>query len=82
MVSDALFDVSLNSKKSDQRIGRWLEKKDYVIKLRIVTKELIYQMKTWQKKDLSKYKKKTNLEYSESLKETYSLFVRMYFNLY
>lgn len=82
MVSDALFDVSLNSKKSDQRIGRWLEKKDYVIKMRIVTKELIYQMKTWQKKDLNNYKKKTNLEYSESLKETYSLFIRMYFNLY
>lgn len=81
-VSDALFDISLNSSKSDKRIGRWLEKKDYVVKLRIITKELIFQLKTWQKKDLNNYKKKTHVEFSDNLKETYSLFVRMYFNLY
>ncbi len=81
-VDDALFDISLHSKKSDQRIAGWLEKKDYVIKLRIVTKELIYQMKTWQKKELKNYKKKMNIEYYDNLKETYSLFIRMYFNLY
>lgn len=81
-ISDALFDISLNSSKSDKRIGRWLEKKDYIVKLRIITKELVYQLKTWQKKELNNYKKKIHVEFSDNLKETYSLFVRMYFNQY
>jgi hypothetical protein len=81
-ISERLFDVSLQSVKSDQRVSRWREKKDYVVKLRIVVKELIYQLKTWQKKDLDNYKKDPFISFSDDLNDTYSLFVRMYFNLY
>lgn len=81
-ISDSMFDISLNSIKSDKRINRWQERKDYIIKLRIATRELIYQLKTWQKKKLGKSKRTLYIEYSENLKETYCLFVKMYFNIY
>jgi len=79
-IPDELFDVSLNSRKSEERIENWLAKKDYVIKVRIAARELIFQLKEWQKQDLSNYKQYPQLEFDEQLKETYSLFIALYFN--
>ena len=80
-VFDSMFDVSLKSKKSDERINKWRNEKDKIIKLRIAARELIFQLKKWQKDELKKSKRKTDIMYSKNLKEAYSLFVRMYFCL-
>lgn len=82
VVPDNWYDVSLRSEKSDKRIAEWLRNKDYTIKLRIAARELIYQLKNWQKKELRKYKENPNVEFSQNLKETYYLFVKLYFNKY
>ncbi len=82
-ISESLFDVSLRSIKSDYRVFKWQKKKDHVIKLRIATKELIYQLKEWEKKKLSKFHKKSNVfSYDEKLRNAYSLFVKVYFHIY
>ena len=81
-IPDNWYDVSLRSEKSDKRIAEWLRNKDYTIKLRIATRELIYQLKSWQKKELRKYKENSNVEFSQNLKETYFLFIKLYFNKY
>lgn len=80
-IPDDLFDISLSSEKSDERIGKWQEQRDTVIKLRIATRELVYHFKNWKKKQLSSYRRNPKIEYSENLKEAYCLFVKIYFNL-
>lgn len=81
-IPDDWYEVSLRSEKSEKRIGTWLSKKDYTIKLRIATRELIYQLKSWQKKELRHYKKNPQVEFNQNLKDTYCLFVKLYFNKY
>jgi len=80
-VFDSLFDVSLYSPKSDKRVNKWKDEKDHIIKLRIAARELIFQLKKWQKDELGKSKRKPELMYSKNVKEAYALFVRMYFCL-
>jgi hypothetical protein len=80
-VFDSMFDVSLKSPKSDERINNWRNKNDQIIKLRIAARELIFQLKKWQKNELTKSKRKADIMYSKNLKEAYSLFVKMYFCL-
>ena len=82
VVHDNWYDISLRSEKSDKRIEEWLRNKDYTIKLRIAARELIYQLKSWEKKELRKYKKNLNVEFNQALKDTYCLFVKLYFNKY
>lgn len=79
-VADSLFDISLNSQKSDMRINKWKSSPEYVVKLRIATNELLHQIKTGQQK-FSKNKEKdfTSIickDYANSL----GLFVSIYFN--
>ena len=82
-IPESLYDVSLRSIKSDYRIFKWQKKKDYVIKLRIATKELIYQLKEWDKKKLGNYNHKVDVfAYDEKLKTAFSLFVKVYFHIY
>jgi hypothetical protein len=47
-VPDSAYDVSESSPKSDARIKMWQTEKDYLIKLRIISKELVYQLQIWQ----------------------------------
>ncbi|NLP01813.1 MAG: hypothetical protein GX089_04900 [Fibrobacter sp.] len=75
------FDVSLNSPKSDARINHWRSTPDHVVKLRIATKELIYQIKLWQKRELLNKKRNPEISYSNKLESAFSLFVRIYFNI-
>ena len=82
-ISESLFDVSLRSIKSDYRVFKWQKKKDHVIKLRIATKELIYQLKGWEKKNLGSFNKKSEVfSYDEKLRNAFSLFVKVYFHIY
>jgi hypothetical protein len=79
-IPDSLYDISINSLKSDKRIKFWLSSPDYIVKLRIVTKELTYQIKIWQKKKFSKEKSGPDTIISNDLLEAYSLFINTYFN--
>lgn len=78
--SEELYDISLNSLKSDGRIRQW-KRSDHIIKLRIATRELIYHLGNWQKKEIANYKEDPFITYPDNLKEAYCLFVKMYFNI-
>lgn len=82
-ISESLYDVSQRSIKSDYRVFKWQKKKDHIIKLRIATKELIYQLMEWEKKKLSTFTKKSDVfSYNEKLRNAFSLFVKVYFHIY
>ena len=80
-IPDEEYDVSLNSPKSDRRVMMWQQEKDYIIKMRIISKELAFQLKKWQKKELDNSRRNLDVAYSAKAEEAYGLFVRMYFNL-
>lgn len=80
-VPESAFDVSLNSPKSDARLKAWRSKPEQIIKLRIMAKELAYQLEEWLKNEKKKRKKNPGWFFSSSLKKAYSLFIRVYFNL-
>jgi hypothetical protein len=80
-VADSLYDRSPESPKSDKRIMQWRQTIDHVIKLRIATKELIYQIKLWQEKELEKPDNASWEDQSANFVQAYELFIRLYFNL-
>jgi hypothetical protein len=80
-IPESAFDVSLNSPKSDERINMWKNDKDYVIKLRIVAKELTFQLKQWESKDRKKIKNSPELFLDTKVKEAFGLFIHVYFNI-
>jgi hypothetical protein len=73
------FDVSLNSPRSDERIALWRSSSEGVIKLRIATKELIYQLKLWEKNELENSHRNPEIPLSAKCEEALDLFVRIYF---
>ncbi|NLG19239.1 MAG: hypothetical protein GX556_18090 [Fibrobacter sp.] len=75
------FDVSLNSPKSDARIDYWKSTPDHVVKLRIAAKELAYQIKLWQKRELQSSNRNPEMSFSRNFESAFSLFVRIYFNI-
>jgi hypothetical protein len=80
-VPDSLYDVSLTSPKTDQRIQAWITQRDYLIKLRIIAKELIYQLKEWQKKELDNPSRNVELPAGKKVEQAFTLFMKIYFNL-
>jgi hypothetical protein len=80
-IPDDEYDVSLNSAKSDERINSWRQDEEYIIKLRIISKELAHQLKRWQKKELDNSRRNPEVAYSGKAEEAYELFIRMYFKL-
>ncbi|MBD3239114.1 MAG: hypothetical protein GF331_00905 [Chitinivibrionales bacterium] len=76
-VPERAFDVSLNSPKTDERIAKWRSRPDHIIKLRIASKELVYQLQRWQKRA----KKDPQRLLDNDVKKAHSLFVRIYFVL-
>ena len=80
-IADSLFDKSVYSPKSDKRIQQWYSSTIYLTKLRIVTKELIYQIYQWQKIELTNKNRSFYLYKNTNFKEVYELFIRLYFNL-
>jgi hypothetical protein len=80
-IADSLYDRSPESPKSDKRITQWRQTADHIIKLRIATKELIYQIKQWQKKELEEPEKTSWEDEAADFVQAYELFLRLYFNL-
>lgn len=80
LIPDTAFDVSLSSPKTDQRIKRWQLQKDYIVKLRIVTKELAYQLKQWESKELSG-KANVDVVKSAEVEQMLDIFIKVYFNI-
>ncbi len=83
---ESLYDVSLRSIKSDTRIYKWQKEKDHIIKLIIATKELKYRLRQWELENLSvllssSSSKAKVFSYSEQLKVSYGLFIKLYFHL-
>lgn len=76
-VPETAFDVSLVSPKTDERVAKWRAQPDHVIKLRIASKELAYQLERWAKANEADPQRFLD---SDS-KKAYSLFIRIYFNL-
>jgi hypothetical protein len=79
-ISESEYDVSENSTKSDMRINYWRSTPDYVVKLRIITKELLFQLKEWQKNELNNSKRNPEFVATDRFEEALSLFVRIYFH--
>jgi len=79
-ISDSLFDTSPNSPKSDRRVHAWRDTPEHIIKLRISIRELVYQIKLWQKKDLANPKRNIWEDHSKKFAQAYELFIRYYFN--
>jgi hypothetical protein len=80
-ISDTLYEESINSYKTDQRVQIWQDNPEHVVKLRIATKELLYQMKEWRTKSLDVTELDLRHDKSKKFRETYELFIRLYFNL-
>jgi hypothetical protein len=80
--SDSLYDISLNSPKSDARIiGTWRQKPDHILKLRIITHELIYQIKEWQNKELDNPNRNVEVPGGKKFEEAFTAFVKVYFGI-
>ncbi len=75
------FDNSFRSPKSDKRIKNWRNNPEHVTKLRVIIKEVIYQIKQWQQLELTSPNRDLRLNSDKNFKEIYSLFITMYFNL-
>ncbi len=79
-VADSLYDVSLNSDKSDLRLYKWKSTNDYIVKLRIATKELIHQIGLWQQEISKKEKSNSEISVSREFAQSLGLFADIYFN--
>lgn len=80
-VPDSLYDISLTSPKSDKRIKSWISKPDHLIKLRIIAKELIFQLKEWQKKELDNPSRNVEVPAGKKVEQAFTLFIKIYFEL-
>ncbi|HEX2959631.1 MAG TPA: hypothetical protein VHO70_22535, partial [Chitinispirillaceae bacterium] len=58
----------------------WQSQKDYIMKLRIVAKELAFQLKQWESKELSA-KRSVDLEKSADIEQMLDIFIKVYFNI-
>jgi hypothetical protein len=79
-IPEECFDVSLNSAKTDARINMWRASPDYVIKLRIASKELAAQLQSWQK-NIDRTKDNDDVSTPKELEESLIILERVYFNL-
>jgi hypothetical protein len=80
-VPDSLYDISLTSPKSDERVRMWQTKSNTLLKLRIIAKELVYQIKEWQKREIDCPSRNKEIPYGKKFEEAFTLFVKIYFDL-
>lgn len=81
-IDESLYDVSLSSLKTDNRVANWQADKEYIVKLRISITELLFQIKKWEKNlVIDTQIKNAAIGYSEEFKLSYELFIKMYFIL-
>jgi hypothetical protein len=79
LIPDSSFDVSLSSPKTDARIKMWQTQKDYIMKLRIAAKELTFQLKQWESKELVSGQD-IDIIKNAKVEQTIDLFIKVYFN--
>jgi hypothetical protein len=79
-IDESMYDVSLNSVKSDVRVRTWCSSVEYIVSLRIAAKELVYQTKVWQKKELANQKRDPELPQDSDFYKSLIFFERIYFN--
>ena len=75
------FEVSLNSPLTDARVDSWKSIPERTVKLRIATKELIYQLKLWEKRELSNKHRNPDISLCSKAEEALGLFIRIYFSV-
>jgi hypothetical protein len=80
-VADSLYDESMFSPKSDQRVNLWQMNPEQALKLRIAAKELAFQTKQWRMRVLTIPEMDPRQDRSKNFRESYELFIRLYFNL-
>jgi hypothetical protein len=80
-IDDTLYDDKICSLKSHARIKSWQQDSSYIIKLRILSKELSYQITLWRKKELGNSKRDALEDCSGDVAKTLELFVRCYYIL-
>ncbi|MBN1759142.1 MAG: hypothetical protein JW863_12530 [Chitinispirillaceae bacterium] len=75
------YEVSLNSPLTDARINSWKSTPERTVKLRIATKELIYQLKQWEKRELANKNRNPDISMCSKAEEALGLFIRIYFSV-
>lgn len=80
-IPDSLYDISLSSKKTDLRIKNWQTTEEHIVKLRIAAKELIFQTKEWQKKELLDERNEQQTAIDSTFLKSLDLFEKTYFNI-
>jgi len=79
-IADSLYDISMNSIKSDLRIRKWRMSKEHVVSLRIAAKELAFEINEWQKKELNNSKRDPNIANDTGFFKALIFFEQIYFN--
>ncbi|MBN1127879.1 MAG: hypothetical protein JXA71_02760 [Chitinispirillaceae bacterium] len=79
-VPEKEYDVSQNSPKTDARVNQWQKRQEYVIKLRIASRELAHQLRAYQK-IIDKTKGSEGIITPREMEEAMIIFIRIYFNL-
>lgn len=80
-IADSLYEPTLTSFKTDQRIAIWRDNPEHTVKLRIAAKELGFQLQDWRKRELAIPDDDARGDKSKKFREAHELFVRLYFNL-
>lgn len=80
-IEDSLYDDAVMSPISERRIATWRANPEQVVKLRIAAKELVFQLKQWRIKVLTIPEIDPRQDRSKEMRESYELFIRLYFNL-
>jgi len=79
-VDERDYEPGLASPLSVKRIDQWRSQKDHIIKLRMATRELIFQIERWQDKDLDNRQRKDSGFFDTKFRDAYALFIQIYFN--
>jgi len=81
-INENRYDISIPSMKSEQRVKSWYSNPENIIKFRVIIKELIFQIKLWQKEELTN-PDRNNPEnrYKNKFFKIYTLFITIYFNI-
>jgi hypothetical protein len=75
------FDISLSSPRSDERISLFKNDNDRLLKLRIASKEVAYQLRLWEKKELSNTNRNLEISLSTKVEESLEFFIKIYFGI-
>jgi hypothetical protein len=79
-IDEKLYDISLTSSKTEARIRAWCVSMEYIVSLRIAAKELAYELKNWQKRELTNSKRESELSQDSGVFKSLVFFENLYFN--